>query len=84
MVALATSFIANVPHRQCNGRYENCWTSQLAIVSQGKIRVAFNHGESVPLDWLIESEGEPTVGPAGLDENSAGRAVAARWNCWTA
>ena len=37
-----------------------------SVVAQGKIRVAVNRGESVPLGWLINSEGEPTSNPQDL------------------
>ena len=37
-----------------------------SVVAQGKIRVALNRGESVPLGWLINSEGEPTSNPQDL------------------
>ena len=37
-----------------------------SVVAQGKIRVAVNRGDSVPLGWLINSEGEPTQNPQDL------------------
>ena len=37
-----------------------------SVVAQGKIRVAVNRGESVPLGWLMDSEGEPTSNPQDL------------------
>ena len=37
-----------------------------SVVAQGKIRVALNRGDSVPLGWLINSEGEPTQNPQDL------------------
>ena len=37
-----------------------------SVVAQGKIRVALNRGDSVPLGWLINSEGEPTSNPQDL------------------
>ena len=37
-----------------------------SVVAQGKIRVALNRGESVPLGWLMNSEGEPTSNPQDL------------------
>ena len=37
-----------------------------SVVAQGKIRVAVNRGESVPLGWLMNSEGEPTSNPQDL------------------
>ena len=37
-----------------------------SVVAQGKIRVALNRGESVPLGWLMNSEGEPTQDPQDL------------------
>ncbi|RKU12749.1 dehydrogenase [Candidatus Poribacteria bacterium] len=37
-----------------------------SVVAQGKIRVAVNRGESVPLGWLINSAGEPTSNPQDL------------------
>ena len=39
-----------------------------SVVAQGKIRVAVNRGESVPLGWLINNEGEPTQDPRDLIE----------------
>ena len=38
-----------------------------SVVAQGKIRVALNRGESVPLGWLMNSEGEPTPNPQDLN-----------------
>ncbi len=32
-------------------------------VAQGKTRVAFNRGESIPLGWVIDDRGEPTTDP---------------------
>ncbi len=43
-----------------------------SVVAQGKIRVAFNRGEPVPLGWLINSEGEPTQDPRDLMESPQG------------
>ena len=43
-----------------------------SVVAQGKIRVAFNRGEPVPLGWLIDSEGEPTQDPRDLMESPQG------------
>ncbi len=37
-----------------------------SVVAQGKIRVALNRGESVPLGWLVNSDGEPTEDPRDL------------------
>jgi uncharacterized oxidoreductase len=37
-----------------------------SVVAQGKIRVAVNRSESVPLGWLMNSEGEPTSNPQDL------------------
>lgn len=37
-----------------------------SVVAQGKIRVALNRGDSVPLGWLMNSEGEPTSNPQDL------------------
>ena len=37
-----------------------------SVVAQGKIRVAVNRGESVPLGWLTNSDGEPTQNPQDL------------------
>lgn len=37
-----------------------------SVVAQGKIRVAVNRGDSVPLGWLMNSEGEPTTHPQDL------------------
>ena len=37
-----------------------------SVVAQGKIRVALNRGDSVPLGWLMNSEGEPTSDPQDL------------------
>ena len=38
-----------------------------SVVAQGKIRVALNRGDSVPLGWLINGEGEPTTDPRDLN-----------------
>ena len=43
-----------------------------SVVAQGKIRVAVNRGESVPLGWIINSEGEPTSNPQDLMETPPG------------
>ena len=43
-----------------------------SVVAQGKIRVAFNRGEPVPLGWLMNSEGEPTQDPRDLMESPQG------------
>ena len=32
-------------------------------VAQGKMRVAYNKGEAVPQDWLIDEHGHPTTNP---------------------
>jgi uncharacterized oxidoreductase len=37
-----------------------------SVVAQGKIRVAVNRGDAVPLGWLINSEGEATSNPQDL------------------
>jgi len=37
-----------------------------SVVAQGKIRVALNRGESIPIGWLMNSEGEPTSNPQDL------------------
>ena len=54
-----------------------------SVVAQGKIRVAVNRGDSVPLGWLINSEGEPTQDPQDLMENPTGGTVTTRRDCWT-
>ncbi len=38
-----------------------------SVVAQGKIRVAVNRGESIPLGWLINGKGEPTTDPHDLN-----------------
>ena len=38
-----------------------------SVVAQGKIRVALNRGDSVPLGWLINGKGEPTTDPRELN-----------------
>ena len=43
-----------------------------SVVAQGKIRVAVNRGDSVPLGWLINSEGEPTEDPGDLMKTPPG------------
>ena len=43
-----------------------------SVVAQGKIRVAVNRGDSVPLGWLINSDGEPTENPQDLMTSPAG------------
>ena len=43
-----------------------------SVVAQGKIRVAVNRGEPVPLGWLINNEGEPTQDPQDLMESPQG------------
>ncbi|MXY26939.1 Ldh family oxidoreductase [Candidatus Poribacteria bacterium] len=43
-----------------------------SVVAQGKIRVAVNRGDSVPLGWLINNEGEPTQNPRDLMETPPG------------
>ena len=65
-----------------------------SAVAQGKLRVAHNKGEKVPLGRLIDREGNPTddprygvVPPSARCWPSAGtRATAWRWraSCWAA
>ena len=43
-----------------------------SVVAQGKIRVAVNRGDSVPLGWLINNEGEPTSDPQDLMKTPPG------------
>ena len=43
-----------------------------SVVAQGKIRVAVNRGDSVPLGWLINNEGEPTQNPEDLMKTPPG------------
>ena len=43
-----------------------------SVVAQGKIRVAVNRGDAVPLGWLINNEGEPTQDPGDLMKTPAG------------
>ena len=43
-----------------------------SVVAQGKIRVAINRGESVPLGWLIDGAGEPTDDPHDLNGTPPG------------
>ncbi|MCZ6681208.1 MAG: Ldh family oxidoreductase [Candidatus Poribacteria bacterium] len=38
-----------------------------SVVAQGKIRVAVNRGDSVPIGWLTNHKGEPTTDPRDLD-----------------
>ncbi|MBI1927254.1 Ldh family oxidoreductase, partial [Candidatus Poribacteria bacterium] len=38
-----------------------------SVVAQGKIRVAINRGEPIPLGWLINGKGEPTTDPRDLN-----------------
>ena len=38
-----------------------------SVVAQGKIRVALNRADTVPLGWLINGEGEPTTDPRDLN-----------------
>ena len=34
-----------------------------SVCAEGKLRVAFNKGEPVPKDWIIDAEGKPTTDP---------------------
>ena len=43
-----------------------------SVVAQGKIRVAINRGDSVPLGWIIDSNGEPTTDPRDLNGTPPG------------
>lgn len=43
-----------------------------SVVAQGKIDVAVNRGDSVPLGWLIDGKGEPTTDPQDFDNPSPG------------
>ena len=43
-----------------------------SVVAQGKIRVAVNRGDSVPLGWLINNAGEPTENPEDLMKTPPG------------
>ena len=47
-----------------------------SVVAQGKIRVALNRGDSVPLGWLINSKGEPTTDPHDLNGPPPGALLA--------
>jgi uncharacterized oxidoreductase len=38
-----------------------------SVVAQGKIRVAVNREENIPLGWLINHKGEPTTDPRDLN-----------------
>ena len=38
-----------------------------SVVAQGKIRVALNREDSIPLGWLINDKGEPTTDPRDLN-----------------
>lgn len=43
-----------------------------SVVAQGKIEVAVNRGDAVPLGWLIDSNGELTTDPHDFDCPSPG------------
>ena len=43
-----------------------------SVVAHGKMEVAINRGDSVPLGWLIDSKGEPTTNPHDLDGSPPG------------
>jgi uncharacterized oxidoreductase len=47
-----------------------------SVVAQGKIRVAVNRGDSIPLGWLINGEGEPTTDPRDLNGPPPGALLA--------
>ena len=47
-----------------------------SVVAQGKIRVALNRGDSVPLGWLINSKGDPTTDPHDLNGPPPGALLA--------
>ncbi len=37
-----------------------------SVCAEGKVRVAFNKGEQVPPNWLLDPEGQPTTDPGVL------------------
>ena len=43
-----------------------------SVVAQGKIEVAVNRGDSVPLGWLIDNKGNLTTNPHDFDSSSPG------------
>ncbi len=40
-------------------------------VAEGKVRIAFNKGERIPLGWVIDGDGHPTTNPADLYDGGA-------------
>ena len=42
-----------------------------SVTAEGKLRVARNRGEQVPLGWLIDQHGNPTTDPNAYYENGA-------------
>jgi uncharacterized oxidoreductase len=49
-----------------------------SAMAQGKVRVAYNRGDAVPADCLIDADGRPTDDPAVLFEAREGRFGALR------
>lgn len=43
-----------------------------SVVAQGKIEVAVNRGDSVPLGWLIDNKGNLTTNPHDFDSSAPG------------
>ena len=44
-----------------------------SVAAEGKIRVAVNKGVSVPPDYLLDRDGQPTLSPGDLYPDQAGR-----------
>ena len=42
-----------------------------AAVAEGKIRISFHKGESIPAGWIIDSQGRATTNPGDLYEEGA-------------
>ena len=47
-----------------------------SVVAQGKIRVAVNRGDNIPLGWLINHQGEPTTDARDLNGPPPGALLA--------
>ena len=39
-----------------------------SVVAEGKVRVAFDAGKSIPEGWVIRADGQPTTDPKDLYE----------------
>ncbi len=54
------------------GRYRTvCYDVAMSAVAAGKISIAADQGEAIPLGWLLDPQGRPTRDPADYDRGGA-------------